>query len=192
MKKADVKDYNYYKEVQVHRSDKKWNSSTFFKNLQGFLDLIQEFNKISTVKPKNVVCMGIRNGNEYLAFKDIKEFKDVEIYGVDINPLVNKVGDNCFCYDFSKLPKEWENKFDIVYSNSLDHSYNVEEAIKEWYRVCKGYLILTLSFNCEVDNSDIYSFEIEDIPKLFDYKLFKLEKTIMNDTVFSLILSVKK
>ncbi len=170
MKKYMDEKYTYeqYEAIQKHRSDRKWGTQNFnadilFSMLDKVIDDIFE--------TKTVVCMGIRKGNEYSSIKDYKKFRNLpEIYGVDINPKVTGVGDNCFCFDFSKLPKEWGDKFDLLYSNSLDHSFDVNDTLKEWSRVVRkgGYLLLDLSVGIGVDKSDIYSFSMNDIAGLFE------------------------
>ena len=111
--------------------------------------------------------MGIRNGNEYIAFKE--KFPSAKVYGVDIHPNVTKVGKNCFAYDFNHLPKDWANKFDLLYSNSIDHAFDVKQTIREWVRVTKskGYLCLRFATRTIVDHSNVYNFEKADIKGLF-------------------------
>jgi len=194
MKRYSANNYSEYKKAQIERSAHKWGSLTFSKQLAYFINLLDIFRKIDNATFKTIGCMGIRKGNEYDAFKEHINFKDSIVYGIDINPKVEKVGPNCYCKDFSNLPKQWENYFDIVYSNSLDHAFDVAKTISEWYRVCKKYLILTLATGTEVDRNDMYSFVKEDIDKLFDAKRFKvLWVEDSNDlTKFSIILSVIK
>ena len=35
-------------------------------------------------------------------------------------------------HDFNQVKKEWINKFDIVYSNSIDHAFNIAKTITIW------------------------------------------------------------
>lgn len=171
MKKFPIKNYDKYKAVQIHRSARKWNSGTFWKVYPVLRrQLLWILEEVGT--PENLCCLGIRNGNEYFGFKQLEAFSNTEIYGVDINPDVKKVGKNCFAYDFNKLPKSWKKKFDWVYSNSLDHAFDVKKTLKEWHRICSGYLILNLSSCGLVTQSDIYDFSIDDIEHIFDTELF--------------------
>lgn len=173
MKKFKVHDYDEYQRTQIHRSARKWNSDTFWRSFLIFKrQLLWIVNKVGT--PSSVCCLGIRNGNEYEGFKQIKQFSKTDIYGVDINPDVIHVGDKCYCYDFNKLPRKWRKKFDWVYSNSLDHAFDVKKTLKEWHRICSGYMVLTLSSCGFVSGSDIYDFSIDDIEHIFDPKLFEV------------------
>lgn len=62
--------------------------------------------------------------------------------GVEINPDGKR--QDVLTVSFDDLPKEWEGKFQIVYSNSLDHAQDPYRTAKEWFRVLApdGYFIL--------------------------------------------------
>lgn len=184
-------DYGKYKEVQKHRSGKKWGSLTFDELL--FNETIMA-GKEYIGKPGTIVCLGIRSGNEYNPMT--KAYPEAEVYGVDIHPEVTKVGKNCFAYDFNKLPAEWQNKFDFIYSNSLDHAFNVGDTIKEWTRIAKAdaTMLLVLS-SCGVTNyADVYDFDQQDLAELFPSDKFTILKIIDHkpQPIFSVFLKVKK
>ena len=124
--------------------------------------------------------MGIRYKNEYEAFQEFDKLKNSIIYGVDINPKVVSVGKNCYCYDFTHLPDGWNNKFDLVYSNSLDHAYNVKETLDEWHRISNRYLFLTLA-NHKVTKVDLHSFTEKDIDGLIGNKFHLIKKWDMSN-----------
>jgi SAM-dependent methyltransferase len=179
-------EYSDYQRIQIRRSCKKWDATTFDDKLfckillTALPDMkIERTNKI--IRPDSICCMGIRNGNEYFAFKkyqkSITELKNSKIIGIDINPEVVKIGDDCYCYDFNELPTNWKELFDLVYSNSIDHSYNLQETLKEWHRILRDgrYLLLTLSNQGNVSSSDRYSFDEEDIVDIFDGLHFELK-----------------
>ena len=160
-------DYKEYVRCQRYRTKIKWGGT------QASVDDFQKrFNemwlKVKHLFKEDIVigCMGIRDGAEYTEFKRL--LPKAKVYGVDIYNEVENVGENCFCYDFNKLPKDWGNKFDLLYSNSVDHAYNIEETIKEWRRVVKddGYLLISFS-TADLTYADLYKFEKEDVKKLF-------------------------
>lgn len=197
MKKYPIENYPEYIEAQKNRTRKKWGSMDFNRDI--FKKIVMDFlNEIKLEdQPKSICCMGIRNGNEYLAFQEIPNFKNSRIWGVDIFEKVKDVGPDCFCADFNKLPDEWESKFDLVYSNSIDHSFNVEETLKEWHRVAKncGHLLLTLSTDDKTSPADIYCFARFDLEEILDGKLFAVEKIWEvegQENGFNLLLKVKK
>lgn len=174
-----TKDYNVYRSVQVERSDAKWNARTFneklfFKTILTALPKMYITNTGKCLKPERSVFMGIRDGNEYFSFKRLQktltEIEGSHVYGVDINPKVTKVGPNCIACDFAKLPEEYSYKFDFLYSNSLDHSYEIEKTITEWHRILKNdrFMLLQLSSIGKTCKTEVYDFDEEDVPKLFD------------------------
>jgi hypothetical protein len=166
-KKKEV-DYKTYLEIQRKRTLKKWGWDELAKEVfkAGF-KITWDGVKDIIGKPKEIGCMGIRNGAEYFEFQEYLPY--AVVYGIDILDKVKDVGGNCFCYDFNRLPKDWKNKFDLLFSNSLDHSYEVYETLKEWSRVTKkdGYLLLQLTPNSMPSSPDRYGFDMEDTEELF-------------------------
>ena len=69
------------------------------------------------------ICHGARNGFEVKEFN--KYFKTI---GTDISNTALRYG--LIQWDFHKQNSDWIGKFDFVYTNSLDHSYDFELAIK--------------------------------------------------------------
>ena len=156
-----------YKELQISRSEQKWGAKTFkvytLENLRNQIEFLCTNYKI----PKSIICLGIRNGNEYDFFKDNKFTKDSEVFGIDINPMVGGVGYNCYCYDFSKLPSNYKESFDLVYSNSLDHAEDLDKTLKEWYRISRDYILISFqNKNVKTNIVDIHNFDLDKIKTL--------------------------
>jgi hypothetical protein len=147
---------------------------------------------IMPTRPKLICCLGIRDGCEYLGFQKLELAGENNIYGVDINPQVTEVGKNCYCHDFSHLPEDWTNKFDFIYSNSIDHAYDIKEALKEWHRIGTGYLFISFSGG-RVCRSDIYSISTEeDIKEVIDPELFEIVKTWPDSESIHALFKIKK
>lgn len=181
----EIQSYDDYKNTQIERSVGKWGSVSFNEFL--FYKVMMNVIPQMTVKgkeklrPKKIICLGIRKGNEFHSFNRLKGISSLyqksKVFGVDINPEVVNVSENCFDYDFNNLPKEWANSFNLLYSNSLDHSHDIKKTITEWYRIVpnNGFMILTLSTNSKgISKTDIYSFEMNDIDKLFSRHQFRI------------------
>ena len=70
---------------------------------------------------------------------------------------------------------EWKNKFDFVYSNSLDHSYDPGLALEVWASCLKlgGILYLehTDDHNGNIDFADCFSADFEHYKKLVQENL---------------------
>lgn len=184
MKKYTLEKFNYeeYLEKQKYRARRKWGNTK--GSIKEFKDNILSIWNHIDIHPKSVIgCMGIRNGDkEFSLFKEL--LPNSEIIGVDIcNEVVNIGG---LCLDFNKLPKDWNNKFDLLFSNSIDHSFNIEKTLKEWRRVTKkGGLLFLIFSKADVGYADLYSFNIKDVKKLMpkvkiiletDTEIFTLEE----------------
>ena len=48
--------------------------------------------------------------------------------------------------DYSKLPEDWQDYWDIIYSNAPDHALDGEQTIKEWFRALKPNGILAIGW----------------------------------------------
>ena len=76
---------------------------------------------------KNILCHGTRRGAEQKYFKHV--YPNAEIIGTEIGisdwPMTVQ-------HDFNQEKKEWINKFDIIYSISIDHAFNIAKTITVW------------------------------------------------------------
>jgi SAM-dependent methyltransferase len=104
-----------------HRSTETYEHAC--KSLIPFLP--EEFSKLE------MICLGTRNNWERDVFKSL--LKKVEVYSLDIAPASNAD----YIMDFNSFPSDWENKWDIIYSNSIDHSISPDDCFKEWVRILK-------------------------------------------------------
>ena len=131
--------YANYKEY-VSSQVKRWKSQRkkvkpfeYYKNIVRPLFDFVDKDKISTV-----ICQGVRNDNEVQCMRKI--FKKSTVYGTDIS--YESHAQNIYRLDFSKCPEDWGKKFDLLFSNSIDHSYIGEDILKEWVRITRGYMII--------------------------------------------------
>lgn len=114
------------------------------------------------------LCHGTRNGKEQKLFK---EFTGAQVLGTDISPTATQFPDT-IQHDFHEIKSEWIDHFDFIFSNSYDHSYNLEYCIKQWFRCLRpgGICILEHS-NGYVDakESDPIGITREALCRLLDY-----------------------
>lgn len=82
-------------------------------------------NMIDLPLPARVLCHGARNGNELDEFEQRLNCRAI---GTDLFPQADSVIE----WDFRKPKSEWWRGFDVVYSNSLDHSDQPEETLRVW------------------------------------------------------------
>ena len=125
-------------DIGIKKKIKKFMPGYFNKNVKSFKKRIEKFKQY--INGNKILCLGARLGEEVRAFIDLG-FKDS--IGIDINPGNN----NKYVIkgDFHKMPFENES-FDCVYSNCIDHAWNLEDLSKEIHRVLKkdGILILEI------------------------------------------------
>jgi len=126
------KDYEEYKETQIHynkkKLDKVWADRDTLKLVSNFL---KENIQSSNIKG---ICHGSRNGFEQKCFKE--EITNSEVIGTDISETAKNF-ENSFVHDFHEEKKEWLNNFDFVYTNSLDQSYDPKKALNTWLKQIK-------------------------------------------------------
>jgi len=187
MKRYNLEKFTYdtYLKLQQYRADQKWGANA--RTLKNSRENLKEvWEKIQLKDNISVGCMGIRNGSmEFSLFREL--LPKSEIIGVDISEKVKEVEGEVYCCDFNHLPKEWAEKFDLLYSNSIDHSYNIKQTIREWRRVVKDKGCLLLAFSTDrLGYADLYNFEEKDIPKLFPKDKVKILKVLENE-IYALV-----
>lgn len=87
--------------------------------------------KIVKRKPesKNILCHGTRNAKEQLYFQ--KHLPEAFIIGSEISTNATEFPMTVE-HDFNKVKDEWVGLFDIVYSNSFDHTITPLETLMVW------------------------------------------------------------
>jgi SAM-dependent methyltransferase len=136
--------------------------------------LRQRLQKNSRLKKgASVLCLGAREGTEVAAFQDLGCFA----VGVDLNPGVNNP---LVLYgDFHNLPFSAQS-VDVVFTNSLDHAFDLEKLIAEIARVLKpggGLIIEAIRGGEEQSAPDHYASlwwkRTEDLAAVFEQHRFK-------------------
>lgn len=133
------KDYEEYKKTQIYfnkqKIDKVWADKDTLKIISSFLK-----DNIKEEKVKGL-CHGSRNGFEQKYFNE--EMVNSEVIGTDISDTAINY-ENSIIHDFHDEKSEWINKFDFIYSNSLDQSYDPHKALTVWLKQIKrdGYIII--------------------------------------------------
>lgn len=125
------REYQSYDEYKKHQSSKLGlldltDYDEKYKNT-----LIARYEKKSNdLKGVNLLCLGARTGSECKAFIELGAFA----IGLDLNPgLENKY---VLTGDFHNIQFA-NNSVDIVFSNALDHAFDIEKMINEIKRVLK-------------------------------------------------------
>ena len=101
-----------------------------------------------------MLCLGTRNNHERDQFRSL--LSGVTVRSLDISPASK--ADHII--DFTELPPEWKSSWDIVYSNSLDHSFDSTATFEKWLHIVKpgGVLALGMDYGETTSASDICTF----------------------------------
>ena len=168
--KANVADnksevYEEYRTRQTKTNKKKL--ARVFASEEN-LKFISEFllNRFGDV-PLKVICHGSRNGFEQAKFSELLPGGS-EILGTDISPTATMFPAT-IQWDFNERNPEWEGIFDVVYSNSHDHAFNLRNTLATWIQTLNngGVIILEHSIAHEwVKKSEPSAVKAELIPFL--------------------------
>ena len=125
----DYSDYKQYKDIQEFHNIRKINKIWADKIT---LDRVAKILRKEFSKPLiKGLCHGTRNGFEqnYLNSLPIK----INAIGTDISKTAKNYK-NTVQWDFHDENEDWKNKFDFIYTNSLDQSWKPKKALITWFR----------------------------------------------------------
>lgn len=121
--------------------------------------------------PSKILCHGTRNGAEQRLFTK-RVGADIEILGTEISETAEQFP-NTIQWDFTKQNREWIGYWDIVYSNSFDHTPTPAETICAWRDQVKddGLLVIDHSVwnesaNNKPDPIDCLDISFEELENL--------------------------
>tara|TARA_Y100000310_G_C20639484_1_gene793073 strand:+ start:48 stop:746 length:699 start_codon:yes stop_codon:yes gene_type:complete len=179
-----------YLKKQIKRWELKWS-----KHRHG--DYYEEIcEKIKTLPVEThsqwMICMGTRNNHERDCFRKYLRYHEpsFKIFSLDIGSWPpSEENDNWkknltlekqqslirdrapdYIKDFQKLPESWKNKWDIIFSNSIDHAINPTKTFFHWLGALKenGVLILGFTYGTEPASDDPSTFSKENVEKFFN------------------------
>jgi len=165
-------DLNEYTEAQINRHSEKKNtkrsSKYYYKKLyEELIKFIKPFNG-SRLK---MICLGTRNNNEKEIWNNLLNKKIItNVKSLDIAPNSNAD----YIMNFNKFPEEWGNKWDIIFSNSIDHAVDASECFTEWIRILKPHGLLYVLFDKHSEDpneADCCTFEEKDITEMINHNL---------------------
>jgi len=167
--------YGGYQEYLTHQQDKLQHLalSRYEDHYQRLLS--ERLAKSGRLQPGAVaLCLGARRGAEVRAFRN----HGCVAIGLDLNP--GKENPDVVCGDFHAVPFH-RRSVDVVFTNSLDHVFEVERFIGEIRRVLKpaGLLVVeAIQGRAEGMRPDPYaSFwwgRVDDVVALFEASGFRL------------------
>ena len=129
-----------------------------------------------------VLCHGTRNAAEQKYFAEF--FPSADIIGTEISHTATEFP-MTVQWDFHEINPDWVAKFDIVYSNAIDHSYDPVKAIKVWSEqlIDQGVLYLEHAYAPQDNYSrasdplEIYDEEIREILQQLNLNLIEVFDT---------------
>lgn len=101
----------------------------------------------------------------------------INVNGVEINPIGERK--DTLIASFDELPEDWENKYDLIYSNSFDQSMDPKKTSLEWKRILKnnGIIIFSFSFNKDPTETDpVGGLKYKDVYELFGGEIIYYNK----------------
>lgn len=129
--------YDEYVETQTFHNKRKLGRIYFQPNTGKII-------KKHKPEADNIICHGTRNAAEQKYFKDA--FQEAYIIGTEISETAEQFP-MTVQHDFTLPRDEWLNKFDIVYSNSFDHTIDPEKTLETWANQLANDGILALEYN---------------------------------------------
>ena len=145
-----------YADVQIKRHLAKSGKE---EDAREYVKVAVELRSLRELNANEMICLGTRNNHERDTFA--AELPEVNVHSLDISPESSAD----FIMDFTKFPKDWNFKWDLIYSNSIDHSYDSTSTFKEWIRVLKagGILMLGMNYGTDTSITDICAFTRESV-----------------------------
>ena len=134
--------YEEYVKVQTEANHEKLHRSwVSFTTMRAISNRVKEVN--------NIICHGSRRGTELEYFREC--YPEANIIGTDISDTAT-LFENTVQHDFHDVREDWIDKFDLVYSNSFDHSYDPCKALDTWIDQLNENGVLCVELMKGVDN----------------------------------------
>ena len=152
---------------------KKWKGEEWQIKVDGFRHLFNR-NEEFLQNKKNSICLGARTGQEVFVLRELG-FNSIGIDLVEFPPYTIKGDIHNLEFD--------DEKFDLIFTNILDHSLYLEKFISEMERVCikDGNIILNIQLNIPGDDySENIINDLEPIIKLFKKSTLIKNRKIKN------------
>lgn len=118
-------------------------------------------------KATSVLCHGTRNGAEQLMF--LERLPSANVLGTEISDTAGNFP-HTVQWDFHDINPAWTKAWDIVYTNSFDHSIAPQRALDTWrdQLTSNGYLFLEHSPHVKSRRWDPLEIVAAELLELFD------------------------
>lgn len=191
MKLLSFKTYNDYLVTQTKRNKNKLDKVAV---AQKEMEWIATYLKKNLKPVESGICHGVRNGFEVSC---LRKLTGANVVGTEISETANQFK-NVIQWDFHNQKPEWVDKFDFVYSNSWDHSFDPDTMIKNWMESLKdsGRCFLQWTdthseasvsgadcFGLSIDELVVWvnkNYKVEQIHWLYEYSVWSLSRYYIN------------
>jgi hypothetical protein len=146
-------DYETYRQIQEVGNRGKINR---IFTTEALISLVANHAKDRLGVVNRILCHGTRNGAEQRWFQS--HFPKAEILGTEISETATQFP-MTILWDFHEIRDGWIEHWDILYSNSWDHSFYPPKMFSAWSRTLRSGGILYLEHTPEhevVDHLDLF------------------------------------
>jgi len=180
------RDYDSYNEYQIHQKqkfDEMLKIKGGFSNkeiLRYRIRFFRRFYHLYKFIPlsSKIICAGARQGTEVEVLRDLGFHQAI---GIDLNPGP----DNKYVRSGDFMAMDFPDaSIDLVYSNCLDHAYNLEQFICEHIRVLKpgGFALYDIAIQGEAGGGAFEAVEWDSEETLFLLMLRYFGKVLKVET----------
>lgn len=109
---------------------------------------------------------------ESIGRSSVEDLSSASAVGVEINPRAARP--DIWIGSFDEMPRSWEGRFGLMFSNSFDHSQDPQRTAREWRRVARpgGYLIFCFAKDTPPTITDpVGDLCLRDVTDLFGAEL---------------------
>lgn len=177
-------DTEYKKYVQAQTATNKRKIDRVFEYEEN-IEFLSDYLKKTLNRIDYGICHGTRRGKEQEWFN---KNLNCNVFGTEISDTSSQFP-NTIQWDFHEIKDEWIDHFDFIYSNSLDHSYDIPYCVSQWAKCLRknGLMIIngtTAHQTLFTNKSDVSGFSKTKIQEIIS--------SIPNLNVIDVIKSKKK
>jgi len=133
-------DTEYREYVQAQTDANKRKITRIFEYEEN-IEFLSNYLKKTLNRIDYGICHGTRRGKEQEWFN---KNLNCNVFGTEISETAAQFP-NTIQWDFHQIKSEWINHFDFIYSNSLDHSYDIPYCISQWSKCLRSNGILIIN-----------------------------------------------
>ena len=170
--------YDTYSDYLVHQKQKfteilKLRGGLSSQDLLSYrIKFFKRFRFLKKILPweANILCLGARQGTEVEVLRDLGFKNSV---GIDLNP--GPCNEYVFYGDFMKTPFK-SHSFDLLYTNCLDHSFDLSSFFQEQVRILKtgGFALLDLPVQDTLGPFESVEWKSESVLRRFISQFFPI------------------